>query len=985
MANGGQSADQPADSSSLTRRDSGREFVRPTGAEHEFRLSRMQGLLLEVEDVHFHFDSAVMMPDYGDCTASVDAADANHISGLAVLRACYLHAERMPSNQILIAGHTDRSGSDSYNLELSRKRANNVKHLLLGEREEWRNLCDAQHKTEDIQQILIWVHAQFGWPCDPGPKNNVMNPQTITAIRHFQETYNDNFDPDIAVDGDVGPETWGAFFDVYMMGLRLLLVTDDAGLAERRGRIRFLDSGGPTVGCGENHPITENTPQNYRSQIDRRVEILFFDPPQTPEFPCHPSATSCDAAQCEIYGQNRIFDFQPLPCDPAAVGVRFRVRLELGEVDRLFAPIGAQAASDPGVRQRLQALGFLHEPLNSAQITPKAQAAFDHFRTVVGAADAAAGVARLQQLVQSDIVEDGALPADGEFKQVRFPGTYCVTNADFSGGFFGNPATPAGTPHRRYALETSVWNANPNLGLVPVVAIVEQRNGSNWDPAPAGLHVHFQLVAPGTPPAASPTAANLRSTPATGSTNNSAVPPSPRTFNMTGSPDKYFRDERARNPAAAGDPQVDNAHTSVGGKRGGAVAGSNRLQNVLETGTSRAGFHDHFSFTPPTASSHPNAVTTTTNADGKAAVILMPARCGGDRYKLRAFLDPIPEPGAPQASNGGEAFAVKAETGTFVVFRNLRFSKYLRWDYPGAGVDPQHNFHFNNLGRALNAFDFPGVIATEYGRLFCQVVVEPQAQSAQAIPQAQWQAAIRFARGRVPGTTTSQSYDMAVLIPDSTATAGVNNDNAGLIRFATAAQYNAAKGSAFASAPNNLTFHTDLAGLMHAMSAEIMEFFTHNAISGLTVIQCPVMTSTEADSPFNPAGRRVLSTIGTSPGLPDNWYRSGWGGMRRGCYVTFGSGVYGGAGFPYDHNRNTMHETGHTLYCPHQYTTATQVNVGPGGSTGGIFDEHDYHDLCVMGYMSRRTTSGGGDFCGRCMLLFAGWNTHGMPANAPGP
>ncbi|MBM3791349.1 MAG: hypothetical protein FJW35_13525, partial [Acidobacteria bacterium] len=263
-----------------------------------------------------------MMPDFGDIQAISDPSDENHVSGLAVLRATYIHAQRMPSTVILLAGHTDRSGPADYNLELSRLRAQNVYHLLMGNRDDWVAICDGKHKTEDIQQILIWVSATFGWPCDPGPKNDRMNAATIGAIRRFQQTYNTEFDPDIDVDGDVGPQTWGAFFDVYMKGLRNVLRTDDAGLANLRGALRFLDSSRPTVGCGENHPVTPDLVANQRSQIDRRVHILFFDPPQTPRMDCHPSDTTCNPPVCELYGPDRIFDFEPLPRDPSDVGRR---------------------------------------------------------------------------------------------------------------------------------------------------------------------------------------------------------------------------------------------------------------------------------------------------------------------------------------------------------------------------------------------------------------------------------------------------------------------------------------------------------------------------------------------------------------------------------------------------------------------------------------------------------------------------------------
>jgi hypothetical protein len=67
---------------------------------------------------------------------------------------------------------------------------------------------------------------------------------------------------------------------------------------------------------------------------------------------------------------------------------------------------------------------------------------------------------------------------------------------------------------------------------------------------------------------------------------------------------------------------------------------------------------------------------------------------------------------------------------------------------------------------------------------------------------------------------------------------------------------------------------------------------------------------------------------------------------------------------------------GHVIYGVHQYTQGAQVNV----TTGNPMDGHDYHDLCIMGYMP---CSGG--FCGRCVASQAGWNTAAIPFNSPGP
>lgn len=951
----------------ITRQDFDTPFERELNDAYRFVLRTGRLRLLELEDTHFHFNSAVFLPDHGDAETIVDESDRNHVTGLRVLQACYLHQERMPSNVILIAGHTDRSGSDEYNFELSEDRANNLFHLLKGNRTEWVEISNRRNQVEDVQQILTWVHATRGWETDPGPINNHNNAATIAAVREFQKKYNEEFtpDPEIDVDGDPGEQTWGAFYDVYMAELKRLMNVDDDGLQAKRDSLKFLDDDRPTVGCGEKHPITQDVAENQRSQVDRRVHVLFFDPPHTPPLDCHPEGEACNPALCQIYGANRAFAFDPLPWDPVEVGRRFRIRLQLGDIDKVFEPIRANEATDTGVRQRLQAIGFLYEPLDRGAIGAIAGHAWNHFKAVEGVPDNADAVARLRERVRDTIVQGGTLPAPGDFNRIRIPGTYCVSDTDRDGGFFGNPSTAAGTAHFRVQEEEKVWNANARLGLIPIEAVLEERTGNDWGPARAGVRVHFQMIEPDAIPDGSAFKAPAARNAALAS--NGVSKGTPYAFNPTGHPDGYVTTQRTAQAPVADDPQVDNAHTDVGGKRGNDAVGASRDDNVLATGNRLTSFHDELSLQDAAASAHDDAVVVETNDAGRAVAMLMPSRMGGDRYKLRVFLDPVPEPGNDQASSGTEVWAVAAETGTLVVWRILRFSKYLQWNYP-PGVPATEQ---NRCSGALNNLDFTGVIASEYSKAWCDVVVEPQARTAQVITQAQYQQAIRFARGRV-APATSGTWNLNVLLPDSTSTAGVNNPRAGFINILSAAAYDAApKGppppGGWTAATGNPSFLADMGIVMHAVKNEMMEFFTRNALSGLTVIQVPVMTSLEST---------------TNGNLPLGWWkRSGWGGIRRGCYLAFGSNTYSNVNFPYDHNRNTMHECGHTLYCPHQYTDPATVNQSAGDATHATWDEHDYKDLCVMGYMNRRPN---GDFCGRCLLLFAGWDTHGIAPNSPG-
>ncbi len=312
----------------ITRRYAGNKWQVPTATHQVFRLHRFQCHVLEMEDVHFRFDSAVLLPDPSDCHSDdLQTTTPDRITGLTVLRACFLHAKAHPDQSLLLAGHADTSGKPAYNQTLSEKRAQIVHAVLTGDRPAWIKIVSKQHKIADYQQILTWVAFEHGWGCDPGGIDGDRGQKTIAAIKAFQKTYNEKkLGKKIAVDGDVGDETWGAIFDVYMVALRnRLAAKTDAELADWRKHLRWLDPARPVVGCGENHPIEEPQRKDYRSQTNRRVELLFFDPANRPRLDCHPAKGGSTPELCEIYDlgcYQRIY----IPCEPE-ITTRFAIQV----------------------------------------------------------------------------------------------------------------------------------------------------------------------------------------------------------------------------------------------------------------------------------------------------------------------------------------------------------------------------------------------------------------------------------------------------------------------------------------------------------------------------------------------------------------------------------------------------------------------------------------------------------------------------------
>lgn len=298
-------------------------------------LRRFDVHVLEMEDVLFHHDSAVMMPD-GPSAPAEDEAPAQDsqqsASGLNALALLFRALEEDPRKRILVAGHTDTTGSSAYNFELSGLRARNVLYLLSGQKDDWADACAQKHKIEDYQQILTYIASRMRgrWPCDPQGVDDTWGDNTAHATENFIQFYNNEFSPpdELRLDAfqtvrRIGNdarhnwprELWLAVYDVYNRELFRKIYISAARLELMRGHLQWLGDERRWVACGESFPVDKAQHDEYRSQANRRVEILLFDQDEgPPNFECLDRRSTIHTEQeCPLWPNLRLL---PLHIDP---------------------------------------------------------------------------------------------------------------------------------------------------------------------------------------------------------------------------------------------------------------------------------------------------------------------------------------------------------------------------------------------------------------------------------------------------------------------------------------------------------------------------------------------------------------------------------------------------------------------------------------------------------------------------------------------
>ena len=324
-----------------------------TGKTHELLLKKIDMHILEIEDVLFHHNSAVMMPenpagksaedgttDSTPDSGEVAAPGQQLTTGIKALALAYKQFEFDPKVRMIIAGHTDTTGSARYNFDLSEKRAKNVLYLLMGEKEDWARVSADQHKIEDYQQIMKYFAAKKGWACDPEKIDDKWGDKTKNACREFfkqalpaipgetelqREQRANALVARVESDGKKRwPEdAWEAVFDLYAEILCNVIGIEPANLKTYASdTLRFISDSDPFVACGESFPIDDSEKNNYRSQVNRRVELIFFDEDEfkAEDLCCPPSGTAVHKnTECPLWDKSYFFHLYIDPRDLYAV------------------------------------------------------------------------------------------------------------------------------------------------------------------------------------------------------------------------------------------------------------------------------------------------------------------------------------------------------------------------------------------------------------------------------------------------------------------------------------------------------------------------------------------------------------------------------------------------------------------------------------------------------------------------------------------
>ncbi len=309
------------------------------GNKIKFIIEQIKNLVdtLEFEDVLFNLNSAVLMPAGPDGSKAsqnssqppADNADTNekqeHKSGLSAIQEILRYKnlnDKNKAKKIAIFGHTDTSGEPDYNRKLSAFRAESVSLLLQGGTEaceKWQKL----YQSDRNNGVNVWIDDDlktiFNWACEAHDFDQEITDKGSNKlgwkIQRFKMNWNQIFDPPSSDRMDPNKDTvkkkfWKAVYVMYQYTIaEISRPSKNDPLPSRpkfakesskyntelttslRSTLTWLkDSPEQSqFGCGESCPIEEEQQSDYESEVNRRVEVMFFDGSEKPlvELTCH--------------------------------------------------------------------------------------------------------------------------------------------------------------------------------------------------------------------------------------------------------------------------------------------------------------------------------------------------------------------------------------------------------------------------------------------------------------------------------------------------------------------------------------------------------------------------------------------------------------------------------------------------------------------------------------------------------------------------
>lgn len=247
---------------------------------------------VETSALAFAHESSLLVPLAGD------AATVPVLPLLTAMK--FLQSN--PQYGLAIVGHTSVSGSHAVNDALSERRALSIRLFLDDRRDDWIALADEFGRVKDYQALLAYFHRDHGWDCDPGSVDGQLGPNTRGALERFQAAYNPAFGQSIEVDGLIGPQTWGAFFDVlqdeWLMGLEI----NQLSLVDAK---TYVDDAHRSIGAGERCHDHAELPADSGAASRRFVDLLLV-----------PLAGEADLASGDVRaGLYDRFEIETIPID----------------------------------------------------------------------------------------------------------------------------------------------------------------------------------------------------------------------------------------------------------------------------------------------------------------------------------------------------------------------------------------------------------------------------------------------------------------------------------------------------------------------------------------------------------------------------------------------------------------------------------------------------------------------------------------------